>query len=109
MTDEEYRSGLEHLRRSVRDSVERMWRDTGTDIIVGTGESMLTTTAAAAGYPIASIPLGLSTYNGRPFGLELVARAGAEDKLFEMMSAWEATFPDSRSPPPMLLNWSSHL
>lgn len=48
---------------------------------------MLTTTAAAAGYPIASVPLGLSTYNGRPFGLELLARAGAEDKLFEIMSA----------------------
>jgi amidase len=109
MTDEAYQTGLKHLRQSVRDSVEALWRETDTDIIVGSAESLLTTTAAVAGYPIASVPLSLSTFNGRPFGLQLVARAGAEEKLFEVMSAWEATFPDARSPPPMLLNWTSSL
>ncbi|KAH6845635.1 amidase signature domain-containing protein [Chaetomium sp. MPI-CAGE-AT-0009] len=78
MTDEEYHRGLKHFRQSVRNSVEALWGETDTDIIIGTGESLLTTTAAAAGYPIATVPLGLSTFNGRPFGLELVARAGAE-------------------------------
>lgn len=98
-----------HFRRSVRETVEKLWAETGTDVIIASGESGLTTTAAAAGYPIASVPLGFPTYNGRPYGLEIVARNGAEDKLFQVMSASEATFADPRRPPPLLEKWTSHM
>lgn len=80
-TDEEYHRSLDYLRRSVRETMEKLWAETGTDVIMASGESNLTTTAAAAGYPIASVPLGFSTFNGRPYGLEIVARNGAEDSL----------------------------
>ncbi|KAL1857106.1 hypothetical protein Daus18300_010449 [Diaporthe australafricana] len=32
-------------------------------------------------------------YNGRPFGLSVMAREGREDLLFAFMKAWEASFP----------------
>jgi amidase len=56
--------------------------------------------AAAAGYPVASLPLGYLDVNGRPFGLAAVAPAHQEQLLVQLMSAWEATFP-ARRPPPM--------
>ncbi|UPK93858.1 hypothetical protein LCI18_004793 [Fusarium solani-melongenae] len=86
MTNEEYHSSLKHFRQSVRAAVEKLWEETGTDVIMASGD----------------VPLGFSTHNGRPYGMEIVARDGAEDKLFQVMSAWEATFPDGRRPPPLL-------
>ncbi|KAF9776438.1 hypothetical protein IL306_005373 [Fusarium sp. DS 682] len=109
MTNEQYHSSLKHFRQSVRAAVEKLWEETGTDVIMASGESLVTTTAAAAGYPIASVPLGFSTHNGRPYGMEVVARNGAEDKLFQVMSAWEATFPNGRRPPPLLEKLMSHM
>ncbi|KAH8807984.1 amidase signature domain-containing protein [Xylogone sp. PMI_703] len=109
MTDEEYHSGLKHLRASMRDSVEKTLKKTNSDVIIASGDSLLPTAAAVAGYPIASAPLGFSNYKGRPTGIEIVARNGEEEKLFEVMSAWEATFPDGRKPPPPLVNWKSTL
>lgn len=43
-----------------------------------------------SGYPIATVPLGKLDYNGRPFGLAIIAKAGREDLLFAFMSAFEA-------------------
>ncbi|KAH6976344.1 amidase signature domain-containing protein [Ilyonectria sp. MPI-CAGE-AT-0026] len=81
-TDEEYHRSLDYLRRSVRETMEKLWAEIGTDVIMASGESNSTTTAAATGYLIASAPLGFSTFNGRSYGLEIVARNGVEDKLF---------------------------
>lgn len=47
------------------------------------------------------MPLGVLDYNGRPFGLAIMAQAGREDLLFRFMSAYEAVFP-KRSVPPAL-------
>lgn len=74
MTKEEYVNGLKHFREGMRDSVEKLLRETGTDMIMASGESLLPTVAAVASYPITSVPLGFSTYNGQPFGVEIVAR-----------------------------------
>ncbi|KAI1130215.1 amidase signature domain-containing protein [Nemania abortiva] len=104
MTDSEYHEGLRHLRESTRDAVERCLEQANADVIMASGESVMTTIAANAGYPIASVPLGFSSYNGRPFGMEIMARNAHEGKIFEVMSAWEATFPEGRMPPPMLVN-----
>jgi Asp-tRNA(Asn)/Glu-tRNA(Gln) amidotransferase A subunit family amidase len=53
------------------------------------GEPQILTTCLT-GYPIATMPLGILDYNGRPFGLAIVAMAGREDLMFQFMSAFEA-------------------
>ncbi|KAK7413119.1 hypothetical protein QQX98_008005 [Neonectria punicea] len=64
MSDDEYNQGLKHLRQSVRDAVELLLGETGADVIMAPGESMLPSIAATAGYPIANVPLGFSYHNG---------------------------------------------
>ncbi|KAK8054989.1 amidase [Apiospora rasikravindrae] len=49
--------------------------------------------AAAAGYPLGHVPLGQLRYNGRPFGLCLMARADGEEMLLRFMSSYEASVP----------------
>jgi len=104
MSEDDYKRATVHLRQTVRDLVEKCLTDANAEFIMASGESVLTTIAAAAGYPIASVPLGFSNFNGRPFGMEIMARNGQEERLFEIMSAWEATFPAARQPPPQLLD-----
>ncbi|KAI1121608.1 amidase signature domain-containing protein [Nemania abortiva] len=106
MTQEEYESGLKHLRQSFRDAIEKCFESTNANVIMASGESFLSTISGGSGYPIASVPLGLSSFNGRPHGMLILARNGEEAKVFEVMSAWEATFPDARQPPPQLVKWS---
>lgn len=103
MSHEKYLHDLEYLRRSFRDAIEECFRATGADVIMASGESFLTSMAAGAGYPIASVPLGFSSYNGRPHGMEIMARNREEEKIFEVMSAWETTFPEARKPPPCFM------
>lgn len=105
MSEDEYKRVTSHLRQTVRDLVENCLTYSNADVIMASGESVLTTIAGAAGCPITSVPLGFSNFNGRPFGMEIMARNGQEERLFEVMSAWEATFPAARKPPPLLVNW----
>ncbi len=111
MSHGKYTQDLDYLRKSYRDAVEKCFEATGADVIMASGESYLTTIASGAGYPIASVPLGFSSYNGRPYGMEILARNGEEEKILRVMSAWEASFPEARKPPPLLVNWekTSHL
>ncbi|KAJ8133542.1 hypothetical protein O1611_g75 [Lasiodiplodia mahajangana] len=88
-----------------RDAIEKCFNFTGANVIMESGESYLTTIALGSGYPIASVPLGLLSYKGRPHGMEILARNGEEAQVFKVMSAWEATFPDARKPPPKLVEW----
>lgn len=39
------------------------------------------------------MPLGVLDFNGRPFGLGIIAQAGREDLMFQFMSAFERHFP----------------
>ena len=52
----------------------------------------------SVGSPIASIPMSLSDYNGRPFALDLIAQAGREDLMFQFMNAFEAIIPKRCTP-----------
>jgi amidase len=54
------------------------------------------------GYLIGTVPLGTIDYNGRPFGLAIIAKAGREDLIIEFMSAFEAV-PKERPVPPQLV------
>lgn len=45
------------------------------------------------------MPLGYSKKNGRPFGIAMLAKSNNEEVLFQIMNAWEDTFPERRPPP----------
>lgn len=45
------------------------------------------------------MPLGYLDFNGRPFGMTVIASGHQEATLIKVQSAWEATFP-ARQPPP---------
>lgn len=105
MSEEQSDEDLEAFRSAMRRNVEDCLSRCKADVIVASSESVLTTVAMGAGYPIASVPLGFANYNGRAFGMEFVARNGEEDKLLRVMRAWEATFPEARKPPPLLVNY----
>lgn len=49
-------------------------------------------------YPIAALPLTTLEYNGRPIGLSAVAPAHKEALLFQLMAAWESSFPARAQP-----------
>lgn len=81
MTDEEYTEKLSHLRQSVRHAIDVCLEASNADVIMASGETLLPINTAFAGYPIGCVPLGLSNYNGRPFGMEITARNGEEEKI----------------------------
>lgn len=109
MTNEKYHSGLAHLRQSVRHAVDLYLKESNADVIMASGGTLLPSIAAGAGYPIGSVPLGFSTYNGRPFGMEIMSRNSEEENIFQVMSARETTFPEVRQPPALLVNWATSL
>ncbi|KAL7786093.1 amidase signature domain-containing protein [Trichoderma afarasin] len=71
------------------------------DAIASLADSPLSSVASAAGYPIATMPLGILDMNGRPFGISMTASKHQEKKLFQIMSAWETL--GARQPPPALM------
>lgn len=50
------------------------------------------------GNPCATLPLSYYKRNGRPFGLIAIAAADQEALLVQLMSAWEASFPQRQTP-----------
>ncbi|KAL1635198.1 hypothetical protein SLS58_010368 [Diplodia intermedia] len=64
----------------------------GIDVLVAPGDSALCELAAAAGYPLATAPLGALRSNGRPFGVAATARAHEEGRLLHFLTAWESVF-----------------
>ncbi|KAJ5723257.1 hypothetical protein N7488_001292 [Penicillium malachiteum] len=97
MTAEDFESTFLLMQEKMRENIDKCLFATGANVIMLSGESLLPTVAMAAGYPIAALPLGFANFNGRPFGVEILARDGEG-----VMSAWEATFPEAVRPPPML-------
>lgn len=61
-------------------------------------DGRIPTIAAAAGYPVGTMPLGYSETNGRPFGMCIVAAAENEDKILQAMKSWDATIPKRKAP-----------
>ncbi|KAF7938251.1 hypothetical protein BELL_0526g00060 [Botrytis elliptica] len=86
--------------------IDKTTHQFGLDVIVGPMDGRMPTIAAAAGYPVETVPLGYSQTNGRPFGLAIVAMANEEHKILQFMTAWDELTP-SRLPPLQLMNWNS--
>jgi len=107
LSSAEYEAHLSNIRTVARTKgIDRVLQQFGIDVIIGPADSQATKFAAAAGYPIASLPLGYLDYNGRAFGMVAIAAAYEEAKLFEVMSAWDVMFSPVK-PPPLLVDDAS--
>ena len=104
MTDEEYDVGLKLMRDTASNSIDATFAEHEVDVILGPADARMASIAAAAGYPVASVPLGFADFNGRAFGMNIIAGRGQEGIILQVMSAWEATFPEARKPPPLLID-----
>lgn len=100
-TYEEYRDKLRKNNKNL--GIASALRENEIDVIMGTPTGRIATVAALAGYPVGTVPLGYARFNGRPFGMAVIAPANAESLILSVMSAWEATFP-KRQPPLRLLD-----
>ncbi|KAF2469965.1 amidase signature enzyme [Lindgomyces ingoldianus] len=107
MTQETFNAGVEHMRRRSREKILQTLGEFDVDVILGPADARMASVAACAGYPIATVPLGFAEFNGRAFGLNIIAPSNAEGKILQVMSAWEGTIPEGRAPPPLLVNWTS--
>ena len=114
---EEYESDVAYFRRVAgEEGIEKLFKEKDLNLLAFSADCLFFEIASAAGkpfllssplnprlqlfisltltgVPIASMPLGILDYNGRPFGLGLVAQAGGEDLMIQFMSAFEASFP----------------
>ncbi|KAF2970834.1 hypothetical protein GQX73_g2780 [Xylaria multiplex] len=101
MPDDEYRELIDFARdRCGKNGIDKVLEENEVDIIIGPGDGPMINIAGTAGYPSATLPLGYLDFNGRPFGLQILAKAHQEALLIEAQSAWEATFA-KRQPPPL--------
>lgn len=98
MTHESYEQGLETTRNHTRNAIQKSLEVNGIDVIMGPADARIASVAAAAGYPVATVPLGFADFNGRAFGMNLITRENKEGTLLQVMSAWEKTF-GPREPP----------
>ncbi|KAL6790448.1 amidase signature domain-containing protein [Trichoderma sp. SZMC 28013] len=78
------------LRKVGQQIINTAFDTQGVNLIVAPADSSLCIHAAAAGYPLATVPVGQLRYNGRPFGLCILARANEEELLLRFMAAYEA-------------------
>ncbi|KAI0532344.1 amidase signature domain-containing protein [Xylaria digitata] len=103
ISHEKYSEGVDLIRKVARiNGFDKTLIEYDLDVIVGPMDGRIPTIAAAAGYPVGTMPLGYSVSNGRPFGMCIVARAGQEGKILRAMSAWDATIVKRKPPAQML-------
>ncbi|KAF4451105.1 Amidase [Fusarium albosuccineum] len=88
--DEEY---IQHLKQELRATAKQVLDETfekeQINLIAAPGDSSLCVHAAAAGYPLATVPVGQLCYNNRPFGLCIVGKAHEDETLLQFMMAYE--------------------
>ncbi|KAK3303460.1 amidase signature domain-containing protein [Chaetomium strumarium] len=90
------------LRAAGRRILDQAFDNEAVDVIIAPGDCSLCIHAAAAGYPIAIAPLGQLRYNGRPFGLCMVAKENNEEVLLRFMAAYDSSGVGGRRPVPSL-------
>lgn len=100
ISDDKYQEGADILRKFARiQGIDKTLAAHDLDVILGPMDGRIPTIAAAAGYPVGTMPLGYSETNGRPFGMCIVAAADNEDKILRAMKAWDATIAKRKAPP----------
>ncbi|KAH6999086.1 amidase signature domain-containing protein [Ilyonectria sp. MPI-CAGE-AT-0026] len=103
ITEEKYQTNFRALRGAAVSTLLAMMNGYEVDIILGPCDSRTASVGAAAGFPVGNLPLGHAFFNGRPFSLHVIAPPDEEGKIFQVMSAWETTFPENVRPPPQLV------
>lgn len=100
LSPEDYEKNLSHLRKVARDDgLDRIFKEYGVDVIVGSSDTAIKAYASGSGYPVGNVPLGYLDFNGRPFGLAVLAAKNQEAKILKFMNAWEGTFGPRKAPP----------
>ncbi|KAF5548339.1 glu asp-tRNA amidotransferase subunit A [Fusarium phyllophilum] len=98
LSREDYEKNLSHLQKVARDGLDRIFKEYGVDVIVGSSDTAITAYASGSGYPVGNVPLGYLDFNGRPFGLAVLAAKNQEAKILKFMNAWEGTFGPRKAP-----------
>ncbi|KLO99774.1 glu/asp-tRNA amidotransferase subunit A [Fusarium fujikuroi] len=97
---EDYEKNLSHLRKVARDEgLDRIFKEYGVDVIIGSSDTAIKAYASGSGYPVGNVPLGYLDFNGRSFGLAVLAAKDQEAKILQFMNAWEGTFGPRKAPP----------
>ncbi|KAL6354239.1 hypothetical protein LRP88_12573 [Fusarium phalaenopsidis] len=104
ITQEEYDRNFKALRAAAPHTLLSVMKGYDVDVLLGPCDSRFATVGAAAGFPVGNLPLGFADFNGRPFSLHAIASANEEARIFQVMSAWETSFPDNVRPPPLLVD-----
>ncbi|PSN69960.1 hypothetical protein BS50DRAFT_301430 [Corynespora cassiicola Philippines] len=108
MTGEEFNFHQKLLQKITQKAVKTCLLGIGADVIMASGEGILTTTAMAGVLPIGSIPLGWAKSTGCGLGLEVMAPNSEEGKILRLMSAWEHMRPDAVKPSAVLEHSSQY-
>ncbi|WVN90652.1 uncharacterized protein L203_105894 [Cryptococcus depauperatus CBS 7841] len=88
-----YEKAVFHSRNVAKDQgIGKLFIEKNLDLLAYSMDALVHNIAAAAGYPIATVPLGL-TSDGRPMGMGIMAQSGKEGLMLQFMSAMEAHFP----------------
>jgi len=102
----QYEEAKAYVRKAGRSAFDSIFSEHDVDIVAGPLDGRIVSTAACAGYPVCTVPLGYApNMHGRAYGVTAVAGKGEEGKLIQFMSAWAAKNPDLWQAPPMLVNW----
>ncbi|KAL2204589.1 amidase signature enzyme [Sarocladium strictum] len=97
-----YEKAICHSRSIAKDQgVDKLFVEKNLNLVAYSMDCLVHNIAAAAGYPIATIPLGL-TSDGRPMGVGVMTQSGKEGLLLQFMSAMEAHFPSRKVPESLL-------
>ncbi|KAK7181490.1 glutamyl-tRNA amidotransferase subunit [Paraphaeosphaeria sporulosa] len=81
-------------RWAATEGVEKAIEDHGVDVIVASADSFFAVVPAGA----PSTPFSYVESSGRPYGLQVIAKAKEEDKIIKFMRMWEKTVEPQRVP-----------
>ena len=115
LTEAEYdRLDKKATAAAADDAIDKTLRENNVDVIIGPADSRLPDVLALASkcsygtlrflltvsieYPSMTLPLGYLDWNGRPFGLLIIASKYQEGLLLDVARLWEATFPARKTP-----------
>ena len=87
MIEEEYDKILHTWCSNAITSINKAFKDHNLNVIISPEDVRFSTVAMAAGFPAGAVPLGFADFNGRAFGMEIIARARGGDHILRSVSA----------------------
>ncbi|KAG4428412.1 hypothetical protein IFR05_016101 [Cadophora sp. M221] len=97
-----YEKAIFHSRDVAKDQgIDKLFKERNLNLLAYSMDALVHKIAAAAGYPIATIPLGI-TNDGRPIGMGIMAQSGNEGLMLQFMNAMEAYFQPTELPKRLL-------